>query len=124
MELAENPNSRRRVDAEAQRRRDIDVVRMRRDGMPFRTIARCLDLSLGAVQNSVHRAQELADVLATENSSALLAASCDDEMTTADVTCVADISKIGDLERYRLRHMPGPFGDVERAVPIGARSTQ
>jgi hypothetical protein len=26
-----------------------------------------------------------------------------------DVTCVANISKISDLERYRPRQMPGPF---------------
>jgi hypothetical protein len=49
------------VDAETRRNRDAEVARMRRAGVPFRTIASRLDMSLGAVQKSVHRAQKLAD---------------------------------------------------------------
>jgi hypothetical protein len=44
-------------------------------------------------------------------------AACDDELRAADVTCVADIDRLSPLERYRLRHMPGEFGDAERARP-------
>jgi DNA-binding NarL/FixJ family response regulator len=65
MELANGPNDRRRVDAETQRRRDTEVARMRRAGVPFRTIASRLDMSLGAVQKSLRRAQKLADAMAS-----------------------------------------------------------
>jgi hypothetical protein len=56
-----DPNDRRRADAETRRNRDAEVARMRRAGVPFRTIASRLDMSLGAVQKSVRRAQKLAD---------------------------------------------------------------
>ena len=115
MTFERDPNDRRRVDAETQRRRDAEVARMRRAGVPFRTIASRLDMSLGAVQKSVRRAQKLADVLATGEPGDVVAAVCDDELRAADVTCAADVERLSELERWRLRHMPGPFGDAERA---------
>lgn len=89
---------------------------MRRDGVPFRTIASRLGLSLGAVQKSLARSQKLPAALATGELADVLAAA-DDELRAADVTCVADIERLSALERYRLPHMPGEFGDVARARP-------
>jgi DNA-binding CsgD family transcriptional regulator len=117
MELANDPNDRRRVDTETQRNRDAEVARMRRDGVSYRTIASRLDMSLGAVQKSLRRAQRLADALAGGEPGDVVAAVCDDELRAADVACVADIERLSEVERYRLRHMPGPFGDIERARP-------
>ena len=117
MELANRPNDRRRVDAETQRRWDAEVARMRQAGVWYRTIARRLDVSLGAVQKSVRRSQKLAEAMAGGESGDVVAVVCDDELRAADVTCVADIAKLSPLERYRLRHMPGEFGDAERARP-------
>src|SRR6478736_4189450 len=62
MELANGPNDRRRVDAETQRKRDAEVAGMRRAGVPFRTIAERLNMSLGAVQKALRRSQNLAAV--------------------------------------------------------------
>ena len=105
------------MDAETQRNRDAEVARMRRAGVPFRTIACRLDMSLGAVQKSLRRSQKLADAMAGGEPGDVVAAVCDDELRAADVTCVADIERLSELERYRLRHMPGEFGDAARARP-------
>ena len=64
MTFERDPNDRRRVDAETQRSRDAEVARLRRQGVPFRTIAGRLDMSLGAVQKSLRRAQKLAEAMA------------------------------------------------------------
>ena len=65
MELANDPNDRRRIDAEAQRDRDAEVAKLRRQGVPFRVIAARLGVSLGCVQKAVRRAQQFADAVAT-----------------------------------------------------------
>ena len=116
MTFERDPNDRRRVDAEIQRNRDAEVARMRRAGVPFRTIASRLDMSLGAVQKAARRAQKLADAMASGEPGDVVAV-LDDELRAADVTWVADIAKLSPLEHYRLRHMPGPFGDAARARP-------
>ena len=116
MTFERDPLDRRRVDGQAQRNRDAEVARMRRAGVPFRTIAERLDMSLGAVQKSVRRSQKLADAMATGQPGDVLAAG-DDELKAADVICIADIERLSDLERYRLRHLPGEFGDIERSRP-------
>jgi hypothetical protein len=115
MELTNDLDDRRRVDAQTQRNRDAEVTRMRQAGVPFRTIASRLDMSLGAVQKSLRRSQKLADVLADDEPGDVIAAVGDSERRAADVTCVADIERLNELERYRLRHLPGPFGDAARA---------
>jgi hypothetical protein len=111
MKLLDNPNGRRRVNAETQRNRDAEVARLRRAGMPFRTIAERLDMSLGAVQKSVQRSERLVDPMVDDGDAG---APTDDEMRAVDITCVADIERLNEVERYRLRHMPGPFGNAER----------
>lgn len=45
----------------------------------------------------------------------MVAAVCDDELKCYDVTCAADVERLSALERWRLRHLPGEFGDAERA---------
>lgn len=81
MDLINDPNDRRRVDAETQRDRDAEVARLRRAGVPFRSIAERLNMSLGAVQKSLARAQKLADALALGAPKHLLA------MMTDELTC-------------------------------------
>jgi hypothetical protein len=78
----------------------------------YLTIARRLDMSLGAVQKSVRRSHQ---AMAGGEPGDVVALVCDDKLRAADVTCLADIAKLSPLERYRLRHMPGEFGDAERA---------
>jgi hypothetical protein len=77
MTFERDPRDRRRVDGQAQRNRDAEVARMRRAGVPFRTIAERLDMSLGAVQKSVRRSQKLADAMATGQPGDVLAAGDD-----------------------------------------------
>jgi hypothetical protein len=57
MPFTKGPNDRRRIDREAMNRRDSEVAGMRRQGVPFRVIAERLNMSLGAVQKAVRRAQ-------------------------------------------------------------------
>ena len=115
MDPTNDPNHRRRVEPETQRARDAEVARMRRAGVPFRTIASRLDMSLGAVQKSLRRAQKLAEALAGGEPAEVVAAVLDDELKCYDVTCAADVERLSELERWRLRHLPGEFGDAERA---------
>ncbi len=56
IDFVKNPNDRRRVDAETQRNRDAEVLRLREARVPFRVIARRLDMSLGSVQKALARA--------------------------------------------------------------------
>ena len=46
MDPTNDPNCRPRIGAEAQRDRDAEVARLRRDGVPFRRIAERLDMCL------------------------------------------------------------------------------
>jgi transposase len=115
MTFERDPNHRRRVDADTQRRRDAEVARMRRAGVPFRTIAARLDMSLGAVQKSLRRAQKLADAMAGGEPGEVVAAVCDDELKCADVQTPEDVERLSALERWRLRHLDTPMGAVERA---------
>ena len=85
MTFETDPNHRRLVDADTQRRRDAEVARMRRAGEPFRTIAARLDMSLGVVQKSLRRAQKLADAIAAGQPGDVVAAVCDDELKCYDV---------------------------------------
>ena len=52
------------------------------------------------------------DVLAAGEPGDVLAAAIDDELKCGDVTCIEDIERLSELERYRLRHLPGVGGDV------------
>jgi hypothetical protein len=88
---------------------------MRRDGEPFRRIAEQLEMSLGGVQKALRRSQKLADVLADDEPGDVIAAVGDDELKAGEVASFADIERLNELERYRLRHLPGPFGDAARA---------
>jgi hypothetical protein len=55
----------------------------------------------------------------------VLAVLCDDELMKAgDVRCVEDIERLSELERYRLRHMPGPFGDAARERARAAHAVE
>jgi hypothetical protein len=96
--------------------RDAEVARMRALNVPFRLIGSRLGMSLGA-QKSVRRSQKLAD--ASGEARGVLAA-VDDEMDAEDVASAADVEKLNVLERYRLRHVPGAFGDAERAASPGS----
>jgi hypothetical protein len=107
-------NDRRRVDAETQRNRDAEVARMRREGVPFRTIASRLDMSLGAVQKAARRAQQLADAMAGGEPGDVVAAVCDDELKCADAQTPEDVERLSELERWRLRHLDTPMGRAER----------
>lgn len=99
MDFEGNPNDRRRVDPEAQRNRDAEVARLRRAGVPFRTIAERLGMSLGAVQKAVRRYQKLADAFATGQAGDVLWA-----LSAEDVTVVADIGRLDALEYHRLNY--------------------
>jgi hypothetical protein len=59
MVFKNRPNERRRVDPETQRNRDREAAQLRREGVPFRVIASQLNMSLGAVQKALRRAQKL-----------------------------------------------------------------
>ena len=102
------------VDAETQRRRDAEVARMRRAGVPFRTIAERLDISLGAVQKALRRAQKLADALTGGEPGDVVAAVCDDELKCYDAQTPEDVEQLSALERWRLRHLDTPMGAAER----------
>ncbi len=117
MTFERDPNDRRRVDAETQRNRDVQVARLRSQGVPFRTIASRLDMSLGAVQKSLRRAQKLTDAMASREPGDVLVVALDDELKAADVACVEDIDRLSELEYYRLRHTAGEFGDIVRSRP-------
>ena len=109
MDFMKDPNDRRRIDAEAQRERDAEVARMRRANVPFRVIAARLGTSLGAIQKSVRRSQKLAAAVAADVDAVL-----DDGLTCEDVQTPEDVELLNPLERWRLRHEPGEFGDAER----------
>jgi hypothetical protein len=85
MGFTRDSNDRRRVDPEAMRERDAEIAKMRRVGVPFRTIAERLSMSLGAVQKADRRARKLADALATGEPAAVVAL-VDDEMTWTSST--------------------------------------
>jgi DNA-binding CsgD family transcriptional regulator len=54
-----DPTARRRLSAEAMLRRDIEVVRLRQQGVTFRAIAARLGMSVGSVQKAVLRAAKM-----------------------------------------------------------------
>ena len=114
MTFERDPNVRRRVDADTQRRRDAEVARMRQAGVPFRTIAARLDMSLGAVQKSVRRAQKLAHAIAGGEPGDVVAAVCDNELKCYDAQTPEDVERLSALERWRLRHLDTPMGRAER----------
>ena len=114
MTFERDPTDRRRVDRQAQRNQDAEVARMRGDRVPFRTIAERLDMSLGAVQKSLRRSQKLTDAMATgEPGDVLQALSA--ETKCGDVQSVEDCERLSPLEKYRLMHTSGPWGDWARA---------
>jgi len=107
MDFEKDPNDRRRVDPQAMRNRDAEVARLRRQGVPFRVIGERLDMSLGAVQKAVRRAQKrerLAAALAGGEPDDVVAVIADDELTCDDVTCVDDVARLNELELHRLRY--------------------
>jgi hypothetical protein len=101
MTFAKDPNDRRRLDAEDARKRDAEVVRLRAANVPFRVMAARLNMSLGAVQKSVRRAQKLSDALATGEPGNVVAA-LDDELSAEDVNSPDDIERLNALELHRL----------------------
>jgi hypothetical protein len=121
MTFKNDPTARRRVDGQAQRERDAEVARMRGDRVPFRRIAEELNMSLGAVQESLRRSQRrMTAALATGEPGDVLQAltmAQDAELKCADVQSVEDCERLSGLERYRLRHEPPPWGDWARAQP-------
>ena len=117
MELTNSLNDRRRVDGQTQRNRDAEVARMRRAGVSYRAIASGLDMSLGAVQKSLRRAQKLADAMAGGEPGDVVAMVCDDELKCADVQTPEDVERLSELERWRLRHLDTPMGRAERERP-------
>ncbi|HET9566418.1 MAG TPA: hypothetical protein VFP27_18390, partial [Mycobacterium sp.] len=64
---------------------------------------------------SLRRSQKLADAMAGGEPGDVLASLCDDELRAADVQTPEDVERLSVLERWRLRHLPGEFGDAERA---------
>ncbi len=104
MDFTNDPNDRRRVDAEAQRNRDAEVARMRRQGTPFRTIAERLNVSLGCVQKSLRRTQKLTDAMASGRPDAVVAAVVDDSMDAENVQVPEDVERCNILEIERLRY--------------------
>lgn len=127
MELANDPNDRRRVDAETQRRRDAEVARLRRSGATFRAIAERLGMSLGGVQKALRRAQKLAEAVAGEEPGDVVAV-LDDDLRAADVTCVADIAKLSPralpaaayARPVRRRRAGAALDRARGGVPAGA----
>ena len=128
MTFARDPNARRRVDGQAQRDRDAEVARMRGDRVPFRRIAEELNMSLGGVQESLRRSQKrrseapavaeakrLTAAMATGEPGDVIAAAIDAELKCADVQSVEDCERLSGLEKYRLMHASGPWGDWARA---------
>jgi hypothetical protein len=93
--------------------RDAEIAKMRAGGVPFRTIAERLGMSLGAVQNADRRARKLADAASGEL--AAVVALVDDELTADDVTCPADVERLNILELYRLGFVPDLPADVQAA---------
>jgi len=83
---------------------------MRRAGVPFRVIPERLNMSLGAVQKSLRRAQKLAGGEPAD----VVAAVCDDELKCHDVQAPEDVERLSALERWRLRHLDTPMGAAER----------
>ena len=110
MDFTNPPNARRRVDAEAQRNRDAEVARMRRAGVPFRTIASRLDMSLGVVQKSLRRSQKLAEAMATGEPGDVVAVVIDDELKAGDVRRPEDVERLTEFERWRLQHPDRQLG--------------
>jgi hypothetical protein len=115
MGLTKDPNDGRRVDAETQRQRDAEVMRLRRTGTPFRAIAERLDMSLRAVQKAARRAQKLTDALTTGEPGNVIAAVTDDEMTAEDVAAAEGVTRLNALELYRLGFVPDLPADVRAA---------
>lgn len=50
-----DPSARGRLDGDAMIKRDREVARLRRQGVPLRVIAARLGMSLGSIQKSVRR---------------------------------------------------------------------
>ena len=115
-----DPNDRRRIPQEQMNRRDAEVARMRRAGVPFRAIAERLNMSLGAVQKAVKRGQKIADAAATGEPANVLVA-VDDKPTADDVRTVADVARLraNTLELYRLTFVPDLPVEV-RAATVSA----
>lgn len=117
MDNGNDPRIRRRVDREAMNVRDAEAWRLQRQGWSVRSIARELGMPASSVQRCLAGAQKLSDVLAAGEPGDVLAAAIDDELKCGDVTCIEDIERLSELERYRLRHLPGVGGDIERSRP-------
>jgi hypothetical protein len=100
------------VDAETQRIRDAEVARMRRAGVPFRRIARRLEMSLGCGQKAARRAQELVDAVAGGEPGDVVAAVCDDQLKCADAQTPEDVERLNELERWR--RLDTPMGRAEQ----------
>lgn len=102
-----DPNDRRRIPQEQMDNRDREVHKMRKAGVPFRAIGERLDMSLGAVQKALTRAQKrtqkqsLADELDTA-----LAPYADPDILAEDARTADDIRRLDDLQAYRVRHLP------------------
>ena len=109
MDFTKDPNDRRRIPQEAMNRRDAEVAKMRRQGVPFRSIAERLDMSLGAVQKAAKRAQELSDAPGN-----VLAAV--DKMTADDVREPGDVARLNTLELYRLKFVSDLPVDIQAAA--------
>jgi hypothetical protein len=114
MDLPNDPNDRRRLDAEDLRNRDAEVARLRGHGVPFRVIAARLNMSLGAVQKSVRRAQKLSGAPSTGEPASVLTA-VSDELSAEDVRTPGDCERLNALELHRLRYYP-PDSPQRRAL--------
>jgi DNA-binding CsgD family transcriptional regulator len=121
MDFTKDPNDRRRIPQEAMNQRDAEVARLRRAGVAFRAIGERLDMSLGAVQKALARAQKRS---LEHELDAALAGYANPDMLADDARTPADVAALDSLQYYRLRHLPPdhPARDAWRqAVAAGYR---
>ena len=99
----DDPNDRRRLDAEAQRNRDAKVARLRAADTPFRVIAARLNMSLGGVVRALARSQKPAashDAVVSEQVYA-------EDLTPEQLEDPDVWRQLDPLERLRFAYIPG-----------------
>jgi hypothetical protein len=110
MELAKDPNDRRRLDGDTALKRDAQVAALREQHVPFREIGRRLGMSLGSVQKSLRRhVQRQAVLEELEEQGSPWESLSPQELHALELAdCLKELADCpGDeLAAYRLRHIP------------------